>query len=441
MYITINDRRIMMKKTLKTLTIMMVFIIGLLWNMEGPVLAKEVGVKLNGQRLSFNDQTGYPVIIKGKAYAPIKSLSQALNAQLKWNQQSKTATMIYNGVTLQIPIGKGEISINQQRILTGQANELINSRCYIPLGIFGKSDEDGIKVLWNQAEYCVELTTEVAFENKKDNNLQLRGISIGDTKEQLISKLGEAGEVRPSLYGFQWFIYHDDYKNYVQVGLKDNRVVALYTNADYWNLEGTLRYGIAKEELAALWGNPKQDYSLKNALYYIKETNKIIFYLDQHDNNKAKSVLIIDQIIEESAPLYINHEETALLAYEKQVFDLANVERVKRGLGVLKWDVKVAEIARDHSKDMQKNNYFNHNSLDGRSPFVRAKNKGILYRAYGENIAMGQRNPIEVLHSWMNSEGHRRNILNEKYSGLGVGIWNDESNGQPYYTQNFIAYR
>lgn len=430
-----------MKKTLKTLTIMMVFVIGLLWNMEGKVLAKEVGVKVNGQVLNFSDQTGYPVIIEGKAYAPIKSLSQALKAELKWNQLTKTATMIYQGITLDIPIGKTEISINQQKILTGQANRLINSRSYIPLGIFNKSDKDGITVYWNQKEYCVELIMETVSPKSLNSSLQLRGISIGDTEKQLEMKLGKAVEIRPSLYGFRWYIFHDEYKNYVQVGVKDKRIVALYTNGDYWTLEGTLSYGATKEEITGLWGKGKQDYAVNNTLYYIKGNSKVQFYLDKVDKYKAKSVLIIDQFIEESAPLYIQHEKASLLAFERQVFDLTNVERVKRGVKALRWDDKVATVARDHSKDMQKRDYFNHDSLDGKSPFVRAKNKGVLYRSYGENIAMGQRNPIEVLHSWMNSDGHRKNILNGKFQGLGVGVWNSKDSGQPYYTQNFIGYR
>ncbi|WP_052356787.1 CAP domain-containing protein [[Clostridium] dakarense] len=125
-------------------------------------------------------------------------------------------------------------------------------------------------------------------------------------------------------------------------------------------------------------------------------------------------------------------------AYQKEVVDLVNVERTKRGLSPLTLDAKVSDVATKKSQDMINKNYFDHNSPTYGSPFDMMKQFGISYRAAGENIAMGQRNPQEVVTAWMNSEGHRKNILNSSFTKIGVGVA-QKSNGTLYWTQMFIG--
>ena len=84
---------------------------------------------------------------------------------------------------------------------------------------------------------------------------------------------------------------------------------------------------------------------------------------------------------------------------------------------------------------MQKNNYFSHTSPTYGSPFDMMKQFGISYRAAAENIAMGQRTPEEVVNAWMNSDGHRKNILSSSYTHIGIGYM---ENGN-YWTQMFIG--
>lgn len=121
-------------------------------------------------------------------------------------------------------------------------------------------------------------------------------------------------------------------------------------------------------------------------------------------------------------------------AYEQQVLTLTNAERAKQGLTSLQADTKLMAAAREKSEDMQKNNYFSHTSPTFGSPFDRLKALGISYKAAGENIAKGQRTPAQVVQAWMDSPGHRANILNAKYTHLGVGF---VENGY-YWTQQFI---
>ena len=123
---------------------------------------------------------------------------------------------------------------------------------------------------------------------------------------------------------------------------------------------------------------------------------------------------------------------------EKEVFDLINKQRTNNGLTALKMDSEVLNVARIKAKDMVDNNYFSHNSQTYGSPFDMMKQFGISYRTAGENIAKGQKTPQEVVTAWMNSEGHRKNILNPNFTNLGVGIAKD-SKGTTYWTQMFIG--
>ncbi|WP_299093390.1 CAP domain-containing protein [uncultured Metabacillus sp.] len=124
-----------------------------------------------------------------------------------------------------------------------------------------------------------------------------------------------------------------------------------------------------------------------------------------------------------------------LSEYEQQVVDLTNQERAKQGLPALKVDLELSKVAREKSADMQRNNYFSHTSPTYGSPFDMMKKFGITYKTAGENIAKGQRTPQEVVNAWMNSEGHRKNILSSNYTHIGVG-YVAEGN---YWTQQFIG--
>lgn len=131
-------------------------------------------------------------------------------------------------------------------------------------------------------------------------------------------------------------------------------------------------------------------------------------------------------------------DEIDIDAWREEVTALVNEERAKAGISPLVLDLKLNKTAQRHSEDMVENNFFNHTNLSGQSPFDRMAEDGISYMAAGENIAYGQRTPEEVMNSWMNSEGHRNNILNGAYNKIGIGIAVTEY-GTIYWTQNFIG--
>ena len=121
-----------------------------------------------------------------------------------------------------------------------------------------------------------------------------------------------------------------------------------------------------------------------------------------------------------------------------EVLNLVNKERKANGLKPLTLNKELSNVANIKSRDMIEKGYFDHTSPTYGSPFDMMKKFNISYNTAGENIAMGQKTPSEVMNSWMNSSGHRANILNSTYTELGVGIQKD-SNGTIYWTQMFIS--
>ncbi|MER2119183.1 MAG: CAP domain-containing protein [Solibacillus sp.] len=139
----------------------------------------------------------------------------------------------------------------------------------------------------------------------------------------------------------------------------------------------------------------------------------------------------------EQAPAQEQKETTAtdqILAIEEKVVALTNAERAKNGLSALQIDRPLMAAAREKSQDMKDKNYFSHTSPTFGSPFDRLKALGIAYKSAGENIAKGQKSPEEVVQAWMNSEGHRANILNKDFTHIGVGYVQDGN----IWTQQFI---
>ena len=129
---------------------------------------------------------------------------------------------------------------------------------------------------------------------------------------------------------------------------------------------------------------------------------------------------------------------------EAEVVVLTNQERAKAGCPALTASLQLAGAAEGHSADMAINDYFSHYGLDGRSPWDRIQETGYTYSLAAENIAAGYSTPAAVVQGWMNSHGHRANILNCSLTEIGVGyvyLANDTGsvNYHHYWTQLFAT--
>ncbi|MGL4743408.1 MAG: CAP domain-containing protein [Dermatophilaceae bacterium] len=120
-----------------------------------------------------------------------------------------------------------------------------------------------------------------------------------------------------------------------------------------------------------------------------------------------------------------------------EVISLVNAERADAGCDPVKAESRLTKAAQGHSNDMAAKKYMEHDSLDGRTAGDRIEAAGYDYRSYGENIAAGQDTPEEVMEGWMNSDGHRKNILNCGFTEIGVGIAKGGLYDGYSWTQNF----
>ncbi len=130
-------------------------------------------------------------------------------------------------------------------------------------------------------------------------------------------------------------------------------------------------------------------------------------------------------------------DTTSLAVHEQEVLTLVNKERTSRGLSPLKLDTELSRVARIKSQDMIDKKYFSHISPTYGSPFDMMQKFGLRFSAAGENIAYGQKTAQEVMTTWMNSAGHRANILSEAYTHIGIGVAK-MYNGTLYWTQMFM---
>ncbi len=141
-------------------------------------------------------------------------------------------------------------------------------------------------------------------------------------------------------------------------------------------------------------------------------------------------------------PLITGVNGAGLSAEAEEVVELVNAERALAGCAPLQTSSQLTAAAQGHSQDMAINDYFSHTSLDGRSPWDRIRAEGYNFRSAAENIAAGYPTPASVMEAWMNSNGHRANILNCDLEDIGVGYYylnNDTGNVnyRHYWTQDF----
>jgi uncharacterized protein YkwD len=128
----------------------------------------------------------------------------------------------------------------------------------------------------------------------------------------------------------------------------------------------------------------------------------------------------------------------ALVRAADEVVDLTNRERARAGLPALAVDPLLARAAQAYSTDMAARAFYSHTSPEGTQPWDRAAAAGSTRRSIGENIACGQRSPAEVVEGWMNSPGHRANILRPGFTHIGIGFAGGGPAGT-YWTQLFGA--
>jgi uncharacterized protein YkwD len=291
--------------------------------------------------------------------------------------------------------------------------------------------------------------TPVSIVSDASTSIAVKGVRIGDTLEGLLSKLGQPARQDASEYGFTWYIYNQDYLNYAQIGISAGKVVALYSPSANWENNKGIADGSTKTEVIQQYGAPLDSIKKGNTKFILNYGKSeygtydidgayVTFFYDLFRDNVVTGIQVVAKPTELTlAAFYPDSSDALITAFERESFDLANASRIKLGKAILTWDDTIAGTARKHSQDMAAKNYFAHDSLDGKSPFDRMEDDGLKLRAASENIAAGQTSAIFAHHSWMNSEGHRVNLLSDiKKLGTGVAFGGKMS---IYYTQDFYT--
>jgi uncharacterized protein YkwD len=230
---------------------------------------------------------------------------------------------------------------------------------------------------------------------------------------------------------------------------QQNKVSGLYTNQDLVSSTKDITFKSSRDIVLSKLNEPLKSirkglvsYQIQNNQEYdtfLIDNHFVTIFYDKHENNTVTAIQIISGELEKQKAEYFTEPSEELKeGFEYQLFDLTNAVRVNHGLSILSWEESVRETARNHSKDMADNNYFNHTNLEGQSPFDRMKEDDIAFRMAGENLATGQLSSIFAHEGLMNSLGHRENILQSGFESLGVGVaFNEES--RPYFTENFLT--
>jgi uncharacterized protein YkwD len=310
--------------------------------------------------------------------------------------------------------------------------------------------------------------TDVSFEQadvekktavtsiKADNIIQF----MGKSEEEIMGMLGEPERIDPSAYSYKWWIYKKGLDSYMQIGMLDGKVVTIYAIGEGINA-GSFSMGGQREEIV-------RSLTLEPSVSFEYEGGAYRFELSEEDLQKRPITrygavfvqLYFDQFLNTLSSIRIMDEETALkhrpyeLVYrgdlmepeplnkseweeieqgtQQQILDITNVIRFRHHLKSLSWNEKVAVVAYNHSKDMSTQQYFSHVSPTAGDLSDRLETGGVLFTMAGENIAAHYQDSAAAVEGWLNSEGHRKALLNKDFTSLGVGVY------QKYYTQNFI---
>lgn len=283
---------------------------------------------------------------------------------------------------------------------------------------------------------------------------------IGMTSGELESLIGAPERIDASYYGYDWWVYNNSLDQYLQVGVKDGKVVTVYAigpqvnitpfkigqdvseifSSSYVDTEITIEFegSSYRFELSEADMNTRPLMKMDNLfvqLYIDKFTGTLssVRFVDAETLLKQRSYeLVYFGNLLEVTPEEMGTDEEVQKANERQIFDITNIMRRRFGINELSWDDKTAVVAYGHSKDMAESNVFSHSSEKFGELSDRLKAGEVFYQIAGENIAANYIDAPAVMEGWLNSKGHRESLLNEQFTHIGVGVY------KKHYTQNFI---
>lgn len=292
--------------------------------------------------------------------------------------------------------------LKKNSMVSGDSNGYFNPKAIT-------TTEQVIAVLMQtQASFSQSIT---GAQSVKVDNVSL---NLGENLITVLTKLGEPTRIDKNEFGTQRYVFANNYKNFVMVGIKDNKVVEIYTNA------GSLGYGAITSKTT--YGTMKFDkyktYSSEKAVY---QTDKYVFtvFFDSMESQKVDAVYLKSTDLTQVSNFYGADYEAYV---EGELFDIINASRVKNGLKAYSRSSYSDVVAKAHSAEMQGFLRSDYNSIKGLTPFQRMDKAGIKYTLAAENIfAETGGDAIEIYGWWMSNVATRSNLLSGDFTDIGIG--------------------
>lgn len=385
-----------MRKSINALLIVCL-VVGIMMQHVSIKAAEQAGINIqyNDQMVSHIDA----IMVNDTVLVPIKDLGNLLNITVKWDA-SKKAVSFNNDETVHV------IYLDQKEAYKLCGNESTrvqlsspainkNGKIYVPLSYIAECLN--IRLRWDEQKCTAILQEAITYKDHK--------IYIGDT----INESEDIGNPSFTLSDedYEYLFYVDNYSEVLILMTEQGYIRGFSSNAESIQFRG-ITYGMVKQ---------------------VSDRNLVVIK-DKFEGEKVVAIGygINDTNLGVASTLRVN---------ERIIFELTNGFRAHHKITPLKYSEPLSKVARAHSEDMAQKNYFSHDSLDGTKFNERISRGGISWNKCGENIFAGSGGGIEAFGSWLNSKGHRKNML-EQEGELGVGgAYNDSSRYQYYFTQDF----
>lgn len=368
--------------------------------------------------------------IDGRTYLPLRSFCEILGAEVSWRQDLNSVSVARDRVEAVFGVNSGFYTVNGVVKHMADAalylDQTIN-RAYIPVR-YG-AETFGFTVDWlhdGDAGFVHIISTSASSGMLADNEILAGGqlIWLGQTELQLVESMGYPARIDESAYGLQWFIYNRNYRDFIMVGVKNQRVSGFFCNSAGMGLKDGLGYGSAKKDVEAAGFN----------------NDTMEFWYDPNDDDRLYAVFCMADLPggAEQQAMFNSNQELLLRAYEMECFDITNAFRVANGKPEVVYSAYAARVALTYAKDMADRNFLDHISPEGTNPLDRFEAQGIYVRQVSENLAGGFTDAIHVLRGWVDSASHRQGML-EDNQYLGVGAYYKPTSRYHYYiVQEFI---
>lgn len=283
---------------------------------------------------------------------------------------------------------------------------------------------------------------------------------IGKSENDLLEGFGEPDRKDPAAYGYEWWIYNDELESYMQAGVRNGKIVTIYAVGRELDIspfkmeqsiediyrstileteivvnaqEGTYRFELSEEDLNIRPLIQLGDIFAQLSIDKFTGSLFSVRFLDKKTliSHRPYELVYRGDLIDPKEP---DEGDWGPIerGSEQQIFDITNILRVKFDLTPLRWDEEVAEVAYRHSKDMSENDYFAHDSPVYGDLSKRLDHGKIHFQSAGENIAAEYIDGPAAVEGWLNSENHRKALLEKDFTKIGVGVYKKQ------YTQNFI---